>query len=624
VSSTVQAGSPAPSTEDSRSPGAGEAWRSFWHVAGRFWSGKSRRKAWLLTAVVAALVLANIALQYGINRWNAFFFDALERKDASSATLAISLFAGLALLAVTDAVLLVWARMTLAAEWRRWLTLDLTARWLGGRRFYQMGIAMPEIDAPEFRMTDDVRIATEPVVDFAIGLANSILLAMVFAVVLWTVGGAGTILGVPIPGYLLVAAVVYSSVTSGSMLFLGRPLIDRTQAKNAAEARSRFELGRVRENAESIALMGGETDESAAFSETLSDVLARWREVIWQQAKITWIIHGNFILAPVVPLLLAAPKYLSGGMTLGELMQCAAAFVQVQVAFNWLVENYIRVAEWFASWTRTHELWAACEALAATESKTERITLADSPDDHIHLRGLSVAQHNGRLVIGEAETDFSPGEKVLVQGESGSGKSTLIRAVAGLWPWGTGEVLLPRGAETAFLPQKPYIPLGTLRTALQYPKSDQTVEDAVLVDALHRCGLRHLAGRLDEDTRWDRILSGGEQQRLAFARLLVHHPRIVIMDEATSALDEASQDSMMSLFRAELADVTLISVGHRPGLEDYHDRTVVLHRHPDGAQLARGAQAAGTGFRSRVSQFLRRGLRPRPTPDPTAPGEDLP
>lgn len=602
-------------------PGTGEIWRSFWRVAGRFWSGSARRTAWWLTGAVAALVLGNIALQYGINKWNAFFFNALEKKDAASASLAVGLFAGLALLAVTDAVALVWARMSLAAEWRRWLSLDLAKGWMGGRRFYQLGIASPEIDAPEFRMTDDVRIATEPIVDFAIGLANAVLLAGVFAIVLWQVGGAIDVYGVHIPAYLLLAAIGYSIVTSGSMLFLGRPLIDYTQAKNAAEAKSRFELGRVRENAESIALMSGEEDEQAAFSETLSDVLARWRKVIRQQAKITWIIHGNFILAPVVPLLLGAPKYLAGNLTLGDLMQCAAAFVQVQVAFNWLVENYIRVAEWFASWTRVHELWSAFQGLAETERKDERIAIGESPDDHIHLRGLSVAQHNGRVVIDEAETQFAPGEKVLVQGESGSGKSTLIRAIAGLWPWGTGEVLIPAGVETAFLPQKPYIPLGSLRNALQYPTADRPVEEQILLDALHRCGLRHLESRLDEDARWDRILSGGEQQRLAFARLLVHHPRIVIMDEATSALDEASQDSMMSLFRAELADVTLISVGHRPGLAEYHDRTVVLHRKPQGAQLSAPGAPAG-GFRKRLSGLIRRGLRPRPTPDPTAARDD--
>jgi vitamin B12/bleomycin/antimicrobial peptide transport system ATP-binding/permease protein len=593
--------------------------RAFWAMASGFWAGRSAREAWVLTALIVALIVANIGVQYGINRWNRSFFDALDIRDVARVNREMLVFAGLAVAAVAAMVAQVFCRLTLQARWRRWLTASLARQWLEQRRFYQMNIAAPEIDSPEFRMTDDVRIATEPLVDFAIGLSNALLMAAVFVGVLWTTGGAITVFGVTIPGYFVVCAATYAVFTSGLMAMLGRPLIRYTGAKNAGEAQIRFELVRVRENAESIALIGGEEDEQRTLGSTLEEVLSRWRKVVAQQAKMTVIIHGNTVLAPVIPLILGAPKYLSGEMSLGQLMQIAAAFVQVQLAFNWLVENYIRFAEWEASASRVVELWRTFRDLGQTDSKNERIVIGRSPDEALRLRGLSVEQHNGRVVINGAEALFEPGEKILVRGESGTGKSTLIRAIAGLWPWGSGEVLIPDGARVMFVPQKPYVPNGALREALLYPAQESAVPDQVLLDALHRCGLRQLASRLESEERWDKILSGGEQQRIAFARLLVHRPEIIIMDEATSALDEASQDSMMSLFRDELASAMLISVGHRPGLEDYHDRTIELTRHPRGATMDDGDHPDRRGgMRTRLGKLLRKALRPRPSADPAA------
>lgn len=593
--------------------------RAFWAMSSGYWTGSSAREAWLLTALIIGLVVANIGVQYGINLWNRTFFDALDAKDVGRVYHEMAVFGGLAVAAITAMVAQVFCRLTLQARWRRWLTASLAGQWLEQRRFYQMNIAAPEIDSPEFRMTDDVRIATEPLVDFAIGLSNALLMAAVFVGVLWTTGGSITVFGVTIPGYFVVCAATYAVFTSGLMAVLGRPLIRYTGDKNAGEAQVRFELVRVRENAESIALIGGEEDERRALGDTLAEVLGRWKKVVAQQAKMTVIIHGNTVLAPVIPLILGAPKYLAGEMSLGQLMQIAAAFVQVQLAFNWLVENYIRFAEWEASAGRVVELWRTFRDLGQTAAKGERIAIGQSPDEALRLRDLSVEQHNGRVVINGAEASFEPGEKILVRGESGTGKSTLIRAIAGLWPWGSGEVLIPQGARVMFVPQRPYVPNGNLRDALLYPVQDAPAPDQALVDALHRCGLRQLAGRLDAEERWDKILSGGEQQRLAFARLLVHKPEIIIMDEATSALDEASQDSMMSLFRDELSDAMLISVGHRPGLEDYHDRTIELTRHPRGAIMDGGAHGDGARRpRGRLGRILRKALRPRPSIDPAA------
>ena len=596
-------------------PPPGGGLRRFWSFARGFWTGDRRWQAWGLTLAIVALVLLNIAIQYSLNLWNRFFFDSLDHKNPAAVMQAVGLFAGLAFTAISSMVVLVLCRMTLQAQWRRWLTLHLLGDWLEDRRFYQMNITAPELDNPEFRMTDDVRIATEPVVDFAIGLGNAVLMAAVFIGVLWTAGGAITVFGVDVPGYFVLAAMAYASLTSGAMLLLGRPLIDRTEAKNAAEASVRFALVRVRENAESIALIGGEEDEQRTITARLDETLGRWGGVITQQARMTWIIHGNTVLAPIVPLLLGAPKYLAGDLTLGALMQLAAAFLQVQLALNWLVENYIRLAEWIASANRVSTFAAAMSDLDDRTRPGERILVETGRPGEIRLRDLSVAQFGGRVVINGAEAVFSGSEKILIQGDSGTGKSTLIRAVAGLWPWGSGRILMPPGATVMFVPQKPYVPSGTLREALLYPDTANPREDRVLLDALHRCGLRHLASRLDEVEPWARILSGGELQRLAFARLVVHRPAVIIMDEATSALDEASQDSMMSLFKTELAGSMLLSVGHRPGLAEYHDRVIVLSR---GERGARVSEASSSGVARLLGEVIKRGLRPRPSADPGA------
>ena len=581
-------------------------WREYWRAMGGFWSGKTRRRAWLLTIAIGALILAAISIQYALNRWNRYFFDALESRDYAQATHAVLLFAGVVVAAVLTAVAQNWTRMSLQAHWRRWTTAMLAEKWLKDRHFYQINIAAPEVDNPEFRMTDDVKVATEPVVDLGIGLINAILTAIVFVGVLWTAGGAITLGGYAIPGYFVVVAALYGCVNSMLMLALGRPLIRSTEMKNAAEAKNRFELVRIRENAESIALIGGEADEKRAIDETLKDVLARWTEVIRHQSLSIFIIHGNVMLTPVLPLLIGAPKYLAGEMTLGNLMQVAAAFVQVQIAFNWIVDNYVRLAEWRASSGRVVHLWRTLDAFKRHEDRRERIEIGESPDNRIRLHGLSVNLHNGKVVINDADAEIAHGEKVLIKGASGTGKSTLIRAIAGLWPWGEGRIELPKGDRLNFLPQKPYIPIGSLRAALLYPDRMNAPDEDALREALFRCGLGSFVNRLDEEQRWDRVMSGGQQQRLAFARLLLQKPDIAILDEATSALDEDSQHSLMSLFRNELANVTLLSVGHRPGLEEFHDRVVELALKKQGAEIVDGPDE---NDETRQLRFLTRVLR---------------
>ncbi|MBV9078650.1 MAG: ABC transporter ATP-binding protein/permease, partial [Methylobacteriaceae bacterium] len=436
--------------------------------------------------------------------------------------------------------------------------------------------------------------------------------------VLWMVAGSIQLGPVAVPGYMVFASLAYAALTSAGMVLVGRPLITRVERKNAAEAKFRYELTRVRESAENIALIGGDDDERARLGETFRDLRRRWLSVIAKQAHMTWISNGNSVLAPVVPLLLGAPKYLSGELSLGELMQVATAFTQVQIALNWLIDNAIRLAETLASAQRVVELTDALDGLDATigtYGSASTIILGFSPDDAIHLEDLCVTQQNGSLMIDGASTVIRRGEKVLVKGESGTGKSTLIRAMAGLWPWGSGRILRPRRADVAFMPQRPYLPLGTLRHALIYPHpDDERTTDERLVEALRRCGLSHLAPRLDDEDQWDSILSGGERQRLAFARLLVRPPDVIIMDEATSALDELSQARLMSLLREDLADATVLSVGHRPGLEEYHDREIHLVR-DEGEGGAHALHRRIPHLRYLWSRLL----RPAPGPSPAGP-----
>jgi putative ATP-binding cassette transporter len=319
-----------------------------------------------------------------------------------------------------------------------------------------------------------------------------------------------------------------------------------------------------------------------------------------QYIRTTIVSQTSSGIAPIIPILLCAPKYVGGTMTLGEVMQAASAFVIVQTAFNWLVENYPRLADWTASARRLASLLVSLDHLerADREETTGRIVRRQTEDGALRLRNLSVTLHDGSAVVNEADVAITPGEKVLVVGESGTGKSTLVRAIAGLWPWGGGEILIK--LEGMFLmPQQPYVPLGTLRRAATYPLSPEAVDDAVIRKTVEEVGLGHFLDRLDEEaTRWEHILSGGEKQRLAFARALIHRPNIIVMDEATAALDPLSQEQLMQLILDRLPEATVVSVGHRAELEVFHTRKLVLEYHPEGARLVRDEPLQRTFRRS--------------------------
>lgn len=565
-------------------------------IALRFWTGEARRRAWMITAVIAVVVVANVGVLYAINRWNKGFFDALDRRAIEVIPHMILIFAGLLALSGLINFGMVRMRMGLQAEWRRWLTTRILDRWLGERTYYKLEVASTGVDNPEARMSEDLKQALTPVVDMSVGLFNAVLAAATFIGVLALVGGSVFLPGEggtrEIPFGFVAAAMAYALVMSALTWVIGRPLIAAVEAQNAAEADLRFELTRVRESAESIALVKGEAEEKRRLSESV-DRMAR---TIWgiglNHGRITILTNMNVIMLPVIPLLIGAPKYMSGAMSLGELMQVSAAFVQVQMAFNWVMDNFIVLASWRAAANRLSVLIGGMEELDSTldGSDGSQIRITESEGDELRLTGLNVRRDDGTVVIDEADGVIRRGDRVMVGGESGTGKSTLIRAIAGLWPWGEGEIAIPKDWKIVFLPQTPYLPLGTLRGCLSYPAPPEDLSDAEAERVLVRVGLDHLTPRLDEEDRWSHILSGGERQRVAFARVLIERPDLVVMDEATSALDEDSQTRVMEAFLEELPEAALISVAHRPSLAAYHSRQMELKRQGGGVRLVRGGR----------------------------------
>jgi putative ATP-binding cassette transporter len=527
-----------------------------------------------------------------MNVWSRAIFDALDRRDAPVVGKLALVYVAILVVSVLFGILQVYFRTALQRYWRRWVTIHVVDRWLKNGRYYQLNLVAGDHANPEARMSEDVRIATDAPVDFVSGVLQAFLSAATFIVVLWAIGGSLDlgIIGVPIvvPGFLVVAAVLYALIASGAMVMIGSRFVQASEAKNQTEAELRYVLTRVRENGESIALIRGEEEEQAGLDRSLGNALAAWRNVAIQTMKTTAVSQTSSYIAPVLPIILCAPKYLDGSMSLGQIMQAASAFTIVQAAFNWVVDNYPRLADWTASAVRVGSLIASLDGLERAEKgdQVARVTISHQGESAaLRLKDLSVTLGDGTAILDETEVDVMPGERVLIAGESGTGKSTLVRALAGLWPWGGGTVEIKKGASLFLLPQRPYIPVGSLQRAATYPDAPESKSECEVGDALNLVGLPHLVDKLGEEGPWDQTLSGGEKQRLAVARILLHNPDIIVLDEATAALDPGSQDALMKLLVERLPTTTIVSVGHRPELEAFHTRKLTLARRRAGARL---------------------------------------
>lgn len=594
--------------------------KAFAVVACGYWVAPNYRlAAWLLTGSLALLVGANVGIALWLNVWNRDFFNALEKRDLPLLFHLLWILAAIVISAGVGVAIQLHLKRRLQMNWRTWLSHTTVHRWLHSGRQYQLGLLADEIDNPDGRIAEDIRVSTEYAVEFAASILQCVLQLVTFLGVLWTLSGdfSITLFGTRtnIPGYMVWCAVAYALIGSLLTYALGRGLIDAGNVRQGREADFRSVLTRAREHAEGIALLRGEDDERERLRGSLFDLRSAWNRQTFGQGNLSLLTSSLAYLAPIVPLIVALPRYLSGQIQLGGLMQTAQAFSSVQWALSWLIDNFPKFAEWRASTNRVVHLHVALTDLEESSelSDHQRIRLhAPTDSDLLVMRELGLTRPSGETLVAEAEIEIGRPERVLIRGQSGSGKSTIMRAVAGVWPWGRGDIHLPRGS-IMFMPQKPYFPLGTLREALHYPKAPEGVTDEQLQETLHKVGLDHLKERLDEAERWDLILSGGEQQRVAFARTLVHQPDWIFMDEATSALDEAGQEHIMKLLIEELPETSIVSIGHRPGLEAFHTRELTLVPGEQGARLRTPEEA---GKRSLKDVYRRMSVASRAHPRP--------
>src|ERR1700704_6317737 len=513
----------------------------FWISARGFWGKDGDRLAWIFSIGLVVLIVTNVGFQYGINVWNRAIFDAIEKRDSATVFYLTAVFFPLAIGSVVLGVVQVFTRMGIQRRWRAWLTNSVVSRWLTNGRYYQLNLVGGDHQNPEYRIAEDLRIVTDSPVDFAAGVTSAFLSATTFIVVLWTIGGALTVTvagsTVTIPGFLVIAAVLYAAIASGSIMTIGRRFVQISEDKNQAEAEYRYALTRVRENGESIALLGGEEEERDGIDKTFGKVLRQWARLAGQHMRTTLVSQGSSLIAPVVPLLLCAPKFLDGSMTLGQVMQAASAFTIVQSAFGWLVDNYPRLARWNAWARRIASLMMSLDGLERAElgDGIGRIQRGESQGSvMLSLNDLSVTLDDGTAVVGDAEVVIEPGERLLVAGGTGSGQRKPVGAPPGLWPWGGGSVNFHPDRRLFMLPQKPYVPSGTLRRAVAYPGAaeDWTIEE--IGETLDKSGLGHLKDKIEEDAPWDQTLSGGEKQRLPLAAPFLYQPAIFLLGEATS------------------------------------------------------------------------------------------
>lgn len=563
--------------------------RDLWALTRPYWFSEERWVARGLLAVIVGLNLALVYLNVLFNEWNNLFYNALQNHDVGAFWHQLFRFSWLAALFIAVAVYRLYLNQMLQIRWRRWLTERLLGEWLGNQTYYRLQFSQRWTDNPDQRIADDLQLFVASTLSLSLGLLSSTVTLVSFLGILWALSGPLSFaLGghqIMIPGYMVWAAVLYAVVGSWLTHVIGRPLTKLNFDQQRFEADFRFSLVRFRENAEGIALYGGEDDEHRAFAERFAHVVKNWWGIMRQQKSLTWFTSGYGQLAIIFPIVVAAPRYFAKTIQLGGLMQTASAFGQVQDALSWFINVYPSIAEWRATVTRLTSFRNAMVEAGAAAS-TSALARAETAEPALAVEGveLSLPQDPAGTLV-RADLRIDQGEHVLITGPSGSGKSTLFRAFAGLWPFGRGTIRLPGRDHMLFLPQKPYLPIASLRNVVSYPSAPERFGDDEIRRVLDLCRLGQLTTELDEKQHWANRLSPGEQQRVAIARALLHRPSWLFLDEATSAMDPEMEAAMYRLLRAELPRSTVVSIGHHGTLAAYHDRHLSIG--PDGAGAAR-------------------------------------
>lgn len=553
--------------------------KTAWRLMKSYWKSKEKWRARGLLAGVIALSLGQVYMLVMLNQWNNVFYNALQERDFEVFWPLIGQFSLIAFGYIIMAVYAIYVKQILEIKWRTWMTSRYLDEWMHSQTYYRLQVLGGDgVDNPDQRISDDIGMFVNLTLSLFIGLLKQVSTLVAFVVILWQLSGTldipvgDTVLSVP--GYMVFVTLIYSVVGTWLAHKVGRSLIGLNYDQQRYEADFRFSMVRVRENSESIAFYGGEGPEMQNFQERFGMVIRNFWALMKRTKLLNFYVNGYAQLAVIVPILMSAPKYFSGDMQLGGFIQTLSAFGRVQDALSYFVEAYDTIAQYVAVIRRLGGFTGHMEAAENMQASFG----FDSRDDinGLVLQDVQVELPDGRRLFEGLSLAVPAGKYLLVSGNSGCGKSTLLRALAGIWPYGCGNVSLPSGWRSMFLPQRPYLPLGSLRRAIYYPQPVPENESADLRELLERFGIGGLADRLDEVDDWSRILSLGEQQRLAFIRILLFRPDIVFLDESTSAMDEQREAEAYDILKELLPEMAVISVGHRSTLFKKHDKRLQL------------------------------------------------
>lgn len=545
-------------------------WKAVWQLILPYWRSDEKWKARGLLFLIVALALGMVYLDVQFNAWNRDFYNALENKDYIIFKQQLWRFSYLAFAFITVAIYKIYLTQSLQMRWRLWMTRQYMDEWLANQTYYRIEHTNAA-DNPDQRIAEDLKSLTSGSLDLSLGLLSSVVSLASFVGILWVISGPISFMltdqQITIPGYMVWFAIAYAAVGSGVMWLIGRPLVSQNYNQQRYEADFRFGLIRIREYAEAIAMYRGERQEQAQLANRLERIRSNWWSIMRTTKRLNVVSTFYAQFAVIFPMLVGAPRYFAGAINLGTLMQISSAFGHVQDALSWFVNAFSSLAEWKASINRLAGFHVAVMAGRTLEQgvKVERNNVGA-----ILIDQLSLQLPTGQVLSNGFTTDLQAGQRILVAGPSGCGKSTLFRAMAGIWPYGAGSIEIPSQMKLLFLPQKGYLPIGTLRAAVSYPAPDKTYKDLAIYHYLELCQLKHLTSLIAETDNWSQRLSPGEQQRLAFVRVLLTRPDVLFLDEATSALDADTEEVLYRLILQELPRATMISIAHRETVAKHH------------------------------------------------------